>query len=262
MLSGAGLSTDSGIPDYRGPQGALKKRSPVTYSEFLRSEDDRRRYWARSFIGWPYMNARQPNDGHYLVTALQEAGAIDHIITQNVDGLHQRAGSRKVLELHGAMGRVICLNCGTRQDREEFQRDLARDNPGWPARYGDGSTSSAEPAPDGDAELLRNVTESFTVPGCPACGGVMKPDVVFFGESVPRERVADAFRAVDRGDLLLVLGSSLTVYSGFRFADHAVRNGKALVIINRGPTRADRLATMKVDAPLSSTLSEIASKIR
>ena len=243
VLTGAGVSTASGIPDYRGPEGSLKKRSPVTISEFLRSEADRRRYWARSCYGWPFMETRRPNAVHYAITRLQSSGAVGAVITQNVDGLHQAAGTGRVLELHGGLARVVCLQCGHRVDRRELQAEMLRLNPGW-------MEHSAEIAPDGDAELPRAVTENFTVPSCPVCNGILKPDVVFFGESVPGDRVAQAFAAVDAAEVLLVLGSSLTVYSGYRFADHAVKHGRTLAVVNQGPTRADELASIKLDARL------------
>ncbi len=256
VVTGAGISTDSGIPDYRGPQGALKKRSPVTMNEFMRSADNRRRYWARACLGWPFMTERRPNDGHRAVAALQAAGLFRTVITQNVDGLHHGAGSPAdtVIELHGGLARVVCLNCRTRLSREDVQTELVGANPGW-------MDQAAEIAPDGDAELPRSITDRFTVPPCPACGGILKPDVVFFGENVPAPRVAQAFRAVDEADALLVLGSSLTVYSGFRFADYAVRRGIPLMIVNQGPTRADSIATLKVDAPLGAVLETLTQRL-
>ena len=210
------MSTDSGIPDYRGPEGSLKTRKPVTYSEFLRSEDDRRHYWARSCLGWPFMVARRPNAAHVAVTTLQARGIVASVITQNVDGLHQAAGTTDVLELHGGLSRVVCLECSTPLSRDGFQSAMLERNPDW-LRHG------AQIAPDGDVELPWEATQRFVVPPCPVCGGTLKPDVVFFGENVPTDRVNEAFRRVDRADTLLVLGSSLTVYSGFRFADHAVK---------------------------------------
>ncbi len=255
MLTGAGISTDSGIPDYRGPEGSLKTRTPVRYHEFIRSADDRRRYWARSCIGWPVMRTRRPNTSHIAIAELQHHGTAFGLITQNVDGLHQAAGSHELIELHGGLARVQCLECGAISDREELQTRMLELNPGW-------LEQTAESAPDGDAELPREVTRRFRVPPCVSCGGVLKPDVVFFGENVPRERVTAAFARVNAADAVLVAGSSLTVYSGFRFADHAVKSGKTLAIINRGPTRADAIASMKLDADAGATLSRLAAALR
>ena len=253
-LTGAGISTDSGIPDYRGPEGSLKKRSPVTYTEFVRSADNRRRYWARSCLGWPFMTERRPNGGHHAVRDLQRRGAVRSIVTQNVDGLHQAAGSTAVLELDGGLSRVVCLDCGTVSDRGALQRRMLQLNPGWIEK-------TAEAAPDGDAELPVEATSHFTVPPCEVCGGTLKPDVVFFGESVPKARVQAAFSAVDESDVLLVLGSSLTVSSGFRFADHAAQTGKVVAIVNKGPTRADGLATIKLDAHLGAIVPELVRRL-
>lgn len=253
-LTGAGISTDSGIPDYRGPEGSLKKRSPVTYTEFVRSAENRRRYWARSCLGWPFMVERRANESHRALRDLQKAGAVRSIVTQNVDGLHQAAGSTGVLELHGGLERVVCLDCGATSTREALQRRMLSLNPGW-------LEATVEIAPDGDAELPEEVTAFFNVPPCEICGGTLKPDVVFFGESVPKPRVAEAFRAVDEADILLVLGSSLTVYSGFRFADHAAKAGKIVAIVNKGVTRADALATIKLDAGLTSVVPELARRL-
>lgn len=256
VVTGAGMSTESGIPDYRGPHGALKKRSPVTIREFLGSADNRRRYWARACLGWPFMTERQPNAAHHAVAALQAADLFHSVITQNVDGLHHTAGSDadSVIELHGGLARVVCLDCGARLSRDSVQTSLLEANPGW-------MDQAAEIAPDGDAELPRSITDRFVVPPCPVCEGMLKPDVVFFGENVPPPRVAEAFRAVDAGTALLVLGSSLTVYSGFRFAEYAVRRGLPLMIINQGPTRADSIATLKVDAPLRPVLQTLQQRL-
>lgn len=254
MLTGAGISTDSGIPDYRGPEGSLKTRTPVRYHEFIRSAEDRRRYWARSCVGWPVMRTRRPNAAHAAIAKLQKIGSAGGLITQNVDGLHQAAGSHELIELHGGLARVQCLDCGAITDREELQTRMLELNPGW-------LEQTAESAPDGDAELPRDVTRRFRVPVCLSCGGVLKPDVVFFGENVPRERVTAAFGQVDAADALLIAGSSLTVYSGFRFADHAVKSGKTVAIINRGPTRADAIASVKLDGPAGDTLSRLAAAL-
>jgi NAD+-dependent protein deacetylase sirtuin 4 len=254
VLTGAGMSTDSGIPDYRGPRGSLKKRTPVQYAEFLRSEADRRRYWARSCLGWPFMTERRPNAGHLALARLQNNGPVLSVITQNVDGLHQAAGSRDVLELHGGLDGVVCLGCGARTSRDDLQERMLARNPGW-------LEQTAEAAPDGDAELPRRVTDHFHVPDCSDCGGILKPDVVFFGENVPAPRVTEAFRRVDEGEVLLVLGSSLTVYSGYRFVDHAVRKGTPVVIVNQGETRGDPVATLRIDAGLIPVLEELVRRL-
>lgn len=251
VLSGAGISTPSGIPDYRGPTGATRNSKPIQYHEFTGSAETRVRYWARSAIGWPWIQAREPNAAHRTVAELESRGLVRGVITQNVDGLHQRAGSRNVVELHGTLSRVVCLNCGAAEARRQFQDRLLALNPGW-------TRMTARIAPDGDAELPAEATRSFTVPTCMNCRGVLKPDVVFFGESVPSERVAQAFAFVDEAQTLLVLGSSLTVFSGFRFVRHAARQGKQVAIINQGRTRADTLANVTLDAPLEEILPELA----
>ena len=226
----------------------------MRYHEFIRSAEDRRRYWARSCIGWPVMRTRRPNAAHTAIANLQYRRRANGLITQNVDGLHQTAGSHDLIELHGGLARVQCLACGAITDRDELQTRMLELNPGW-------LEQSVESAPDGDAELPREVTHRFRVPACVSCGGILKPDVVFFGENVPRERVAAAFACVDAADALLIAGSSLTVYSGFRFADHAVKTGKSVVIINRGPTRADAIASIKLDADTGESLSRLATAL-
>lgn len=251
-LTGAGISTESGIPDYRGPSGSLRTRKPMTFAEFRSSERNRRRYWARSSIGWRFIDARAPNAAHYALATLEQAGVVTQLITQNVDRLHQRAGSRAVIELHGGLDRAVCMQCGTVHQRAAVQRWIEAANPQWQQRV-------AQFAPDGDAVLDERLEASFVVPPCPVCDGPIKPDVVFFGESVPKERVSASFAAVDASDALLVLGSSLTVYSGFRFADHAVKQNRILAIVNRGTTRADKLATIKIEADLTSALPRLAS---
>lgn len=254
ILTGAGISTDSGIPDYRGPEGSLKKRTPVTFSEFMRSDASRRRYWARSALGWPLIASVQPNVSHRVVARLEEQGIASAVVTQNVDGLHGKAGSREVVELHGTLSRVVCLDCGESEGRQELQQRILEVNPGW-------SRWKAEEAPDGDAELPEEVTRQFEVPGCRRCGGLLKPDVVFFGENVPAVRVDDVFAKVERAEAVLVLGSSLTVYSGYRFVERASRLGIPIAIINLGPTRADPLATIRIDAPLADALPRLSEML-
>ena len=247
-LTGAGMSTDSGIPDYRGETGRARVRTPIQHREFVHHEAVRRRYWARSFLGWPRISAARPNPAHLALAELERAGVISSTITQNVDRLHQAAGTDRVLELHGALAAVVCLGCGAKEPREDVQARLAELNGDLLPRH------DAVVAPDGDAELPPEATESFRVPACLDCAGVLKPDVVFFGDNVPRPIVDAAFRMVEAADALLVLGTSLTVFSGFRFVRRAAELKKVIVIVNRGETRGDGLATMRVDAPLAEIL--------
>jgi len=251
VLTGAGVSTDSGIPDYRGPQST--PRTPMTYQEFVSGPAARQRYWARSHLGWSRMGHAVPNAGHRAVAAIDP----ELLITQNVDGLHEQAGSRRVVALHGRIADVVCLSCGTRSSRAALQELLDALNPGWAAAHSDVTIN-----PDGDVEL--DETDGFVVPDCPVCGGVLKPDVVFFGESVPRERVARCFEAVDaladRDGALLVAGSSLAVMSGLRFVRRAAKAGTPVVIVNRGATRGDDLATLTVDAGTSELLTALAER--
>ena len=257
-LTGAGISTDSGIPDYRG--AGSKPTSPIQYDDFVRSDDVRRRYWARSLLGFRSFGQAAPNAGHRALAALADHG-LTTVITQNVDGLHQVGGSPDVLDLHGRIDRVICLDCGAASGRRTLQRRLEDANPGL---HGDVPAGRAEMddgrlRPDGDAVVEQ--WGDFVVLPCEVCGGVLKPDVVFFGESVPRDRVADAYAAVDAADALLVAGSSLTVMSGLRFVRHAARTGKPVAIVNRGTTRGDELAAVRLDAGCSQTLTELHSTL-
>ncbi|MEL6179508.1 MAG: NAD-dependent protein deacetylase [Myxococcota bacterium] len=228
LLTGAGCSTESGIPDYRGPKTRLKTRSPIQYLDFIRKPEMRQRYWARSVIGWERFNTTQPNAAHYAIAALEAAQCTTGLITQNVDRLHHRAGSRDVIELHGALAEVRCLDCHTMDTRAALQQRLLALNPDWlQQRYA--------LAPDGDAELDASATHHFKVAPCRACGGVLKPNVVFFGENVPRATVQDAFARVEMADALLVVGSSLTVYSGYRFVTRAAERGIPVAVLNLGP---------------------------
>ena len=255
VISGAGLSTDSGIPDYRGPSGALRRHPPMTYREFVSDPHARRRYWARSQVGWRHVARAEPNRAHLAVAALERGGWLHGTITQNVDGLHQRAGSRDVVELHGSLHTVVCLDCGTRCSRREMARRLRAANP-------DFDLQASQIAPDGDADLPARFVDRFTVVPCRTCGdGVVKPDVVFFGESVPRDRVARCFERVDSARGLLILGSSLTVMSGYRFVLRARELGIAVGIVNRGPTRGDAAATVKVDAGLADVLPRLLDRM-
>jgi NAD-dependent SIR2 family protein deacetylase len=250
-LTGAGLSTDSGIPDYRGP--GSPRRTPMTYQEFLSGEAAQRRYWARSHVGWARMGHAAPNAGHRALSALERCGALHGLITQNVDGLHAAAGSRAVIDLHGRIADVVCVGCRRRSSRAELQERLTVLNPGFVEAAG----TAVEAAPDGDAELA--AVDGFRPARCTGCGGVLKPDVVFFGENVPRDRVASAYAMVDAAAALLVAGSSLTVMSGLRFVRYAHKAGVPVVIVNRGATRGDPLATVRVDAGCSETLSALAA---
>jgi NAD-dependent SIR2 family protein deacetylase len=251
ILSGAGLSTESGIPDYRGPRGAKARRpEPTSFSEFTSSAAARQRYWARSHAGWPVFARALPNAGHRAIAALQQAGLVSGIITQNVDGLHHAAGSDQVLDLHGRLCRVVCLSCGASTSRAELQARLDAANPGRT-----GVTAGVKP--DGDADLPEHAVEEFVVVTCDRCGGTLKPDVVFFGENVPADRVAAGYRLLDRAHSLLVLGSSLTVFSGRRFVLRAVANSLPVAIVNDGPTRADELAAVRLAARLGTVLSQL-----
>ena len=249
LLTGAGMSTASGIPDYRGPSANLR-RDPIQFREFRDDAATRARYWARSAVGWPWIRAREPNPAHAAVAKLESLGVVLGVITQNVDGLHQRAGSRNVLELHGSLDEVVCLNCGKAEPREIFQDRLPLLNPGWDAIV-------AEMNPDGDAEIGDDFTASFSVPPCRVCRGVLKPNVVFFGESVPHARVETAFSMVESCASLIVLGSSLTVFSGYRFVKHARSKNKPVAILNQGKTRGDPLAQIVIDKPLEECLPHL-----
>ncbi|MEU5949071.1 NAD-dependent protein deacetylase [Micromonospora sp. NPDC047465] len=254
VLSGAGLSTESGIPDYRGPSGAARRHTPMTYQVFTRDAQARRRYWARSHLGWRVIARAAPNDGHRAVARLQRGGLVDGVITQNVDGLHTAAGSPRVVELHGRLDEVVCLGCGNQTSREELDRRLREANPGFDARV-------SAVNPDGDVDLADDEVAEFRTVDCTFCGaGVLKPDVVFFGETVPAPRVARCFDMVQRARLLLVLGSSLTVMSGRRFVLRAAKLGIPVVIVNQGPTRGDGYAALTLDAPLGRLLPALADR--
>jgi NAD-dependent SIR2 family protein deacetylase len=248
VLTGAGVSTASGIPDYRDTDGAWKRAPPVTYQALVGDAATYRRYWARSFVGWPMFSQAEPNAAHRALAAWPYAERITALVTQNVDGLHQRAGSRSVIDLHGRLDRVSCLACGTALERHDLQQAMLRSNPDW--RAGDAVT-----APDGDADIEAAAVARFAPPHCAVCDGMLKPDVVFYGENVPRARYAQALDALHAADALLVVGSSLMVYSGFRFARMAHERGMPVAILNRGTTRADALATLKLDADCGAALA-------
>ena len=254
VLSGAGLSTESGIPDYRGPSSAGRRAQPMTYQTFICSVDARRRYWARSHLGWRHITGAHPNAGHRAVAELQRRGLITGIITQNVDGLHSAAGSPEVLELHGNLARVVCLDCGVRTTRAALDSRLRAVNRSWDAQV-------RAVNPDGDVQVDDETVATFRIVDCDSCAGVLKPDVVFFGENVPRPRVDDAYALVEGAGSVLVLGSSLTVMSGLRFVRHAAKLGVPVAIVNQGETRGDALATMRLDASLGATLSTLVEMV-
>ncbi|WNB87637.1 NAD-dependent protein deacetylase [Cellulomonas sp. ATA003] len=252
VLTGAGVSTDSGIPDYRGPDSP--PRNPMTYGQFVGDPAFRRHYWARNHVGWAHVRRARPNDGHRALAAMEERGVVGGLITQNVDGLHGEAGSRHVIDLHGRYDRVVCLDCGTVIPRAELAGRLEALNPGFVESVG--AVADVEIAPDADAVI--ESTARFVVAPCERCGGMLKPDIVYFGENVPKERVARAYAMVDDAGALLVAGSSLTVMSGLRFVRHAAKSDKPVVVVNRGATRGDPLATVRVDAGTSQTLTALA----
>ena len=264
VLTGAGCSTDSGIPDYRSPGGAWTRHKPIYYSAFVRSAEVRRFYWARSFRGWPRFAAARPNRAHDALARLEARGKVHQLITQNVDDLHQEAGSRAVVQLHGRNRVVICLDCRAEFSRADMQQRLAEENQQWiqNARWDRLHADEADFAPDGDADVAASVVGDFRVPSCERCGGTLKPNVVFFGETVPPEKVAHAMRRVEEADALLVVGSSLTVWSGFRFVKRAAERGIPIAIVNIGPTRGDDLATLKIEANCGELLTPLVAEAR
>lgn len=254
VLSGAGLSTESGIPDYRGPSGAARSGTPMTYQSFTRDPVARRRYWARSHLGWRTIGEARPNRGHHAVARLQELRVLDGIITQNVDGLHQAGGATDVVELHGNLARISCLQCGALVPRTEHAARLEAVNPEFAATV-------RAVNPDGDVELDDAELDGFVVVDCDSCGGMLKPDVVYFGETVPADRVARSFELVTAARTLLVLGSSLTVMSGRRFVLRAAKEGIRVAIVNQGVTRGEPYAGLIVDAPLGEVLPELVRRL-
>ncbi len=255
VLTGAGCSTESGIPDYRDDEGQWKHSRPIQYQEFVRRESSRRFYWARSMLGWTRIAEARPGPAHRALAALEAAGHVHQLVTQNVDGLHQESGSRRVIDLHGRLATVDCMDCGQRLSRSEVQRKLEHGNPGFLHR-------TAAAAPDGDAGLAEGETADFAVPDCGRCGGILKPTVVFFGESVPKGRVARAFERLQSADALLAVGSSLMVYSGYRFCRAAREQGKPIVAVNRGRTRADPELAFKVEGDCGEILSQLTARLQ
>ncbi len=256
VLTGAGMSTDSGIPDYRGPDSPPS--NPMTIRQFTSDPEFRQRYWARNHVGWRHMDETLPNAGHRALAALEGAGVVSGLITQNVDLLHTKAGSRSVVNLHGTYAQVICLDCGATMGRDELADALETANPGFIERAE--AVGGIAVAPDADAVV--SDTASFTIVDCPACAGMLKPDIVYFGESVPKDRVEHSYSMVEDAEALLVAGSSLTVYSGYRFVRHAIAHNIPVGIINRGPTRGDDHATVKVEAGCSEMLTLLAGELR
>ena len=248
VLTGAGCSTDSGIPDYRDANGDWKRARPVMFQPFMEDINTRRRYWARSLVGWQRFGRALPNGAHRALARLGALGRTEVLVTQNVDGLHQSAGSTDVIDLHGRMDRVRCMDCEQRSDRQDLQERLLDLNPDW-------EHLEARLAPDGDADLDGLEFGAFRIPACTNCGGLLKPDVVFYGESVPRERVVAAMDAIERADAVMVVGSSLMVYSGYRFAHAASKAGKPIAAVNLGRTRADELLSLKVNQPCVAALA-------
>lgn len=255
VLTGAGCSTESGIPDYRDLQGRWKRPAPMNFQAFVGDVAARRRYWVRSMIGWPRIAASRPGPAHAALAQLEAAGHVRLLVTQNVDGLHDAAGSRRVIDLHGRLDGVRCLSCQARWPRQRMQQMLRAANDDWLRAH---LPQDVATAPDGDALVRELDFSGFEVPACPACAGVLKPDVVFFGENVPRERVQTVLQALERADALLVAGSSLMVYSGLRFVRAAVQAGKPVAAVNLGCTRADASLALKVEQPVGTALSELA----
>ena len=252
VITGAGCSTDSGIPDYRDHSGAWKRQKPVLFQEFMGSERMRQRYWTRSYLGWIPFSSARPNSAHHALARLEQQGRVELLVTQNVDGLHQKAGSQRVVDLHGNLSQLRCQSCGEPESRSWMQQKLANLNP-----YLD--SLSARPAPDGDADLESDFSR-LSIPGCPICGGILKPDVVFYGEQVPRQRVSSVYAALEQVDALLVVGTSLMVFSAFQFVRAASQKGVPTAAINQGQTRADDLLDLKVEQPAGETLAALVKK--
>lgn len=254
MLTGAGVSTESGIPDYRSPEAAARERRPIHGPEFVRSATLRRRYWARAMAGWERFRLARPGPSHIALAQLEDRGLVSGLVTQNVDRLHRMAGSRRVTELHGALAEVVCLDCGVLEDRDAVQARMRAQNLGWPS-------SPSAMAPDGDAELPDSAVEQFTAPSCVQCGGVLKPNVVFFGHNVAKPIVDEAYDVVARAEALLVAGTSLAVFSGYRFLLRASDLKVPILIVNRGPVRGEERADLKVEESTGDTLAALAREL-
>lgn len=254
VLTGAGVSTSAGIPDYRDEHGEWKRARPVEFRPFMTSPEVRQKYWSRSTVGWPFIARAQPSAAHRALARLETLGFVQLLITQNVDGLHEAAGSRHVIDLHGRLDLVRCMECGHLLPRAELQLLLLANNPAW-------ADIEGHIAPDGDVDLENSDYSGFVVPACPRCGGILKPDVVFFGEPVPRERVARAFEGIANSDALLIVGSSLMVYSGYRFAEAAAAAGKPIASVNLGRTRADHLFALKITERSDQVLSAVTDEL-
>ena len=254
MLTGAGVSTDSGIPDYRGPVSRLRVRTPIQHHAFVSQPSTRQRYWARSSVGWPRFSLAKPNVAHHTLAQMERSALVTGLITQNVDELHSKAGQQAVVDLHGVLSRVRCLACHSVENREALQHRLMLLNPSW-------IDTSAELAPDGDADMPSGLIETFRVPACLQCDGILKPDVVFFGGNVPADLVRNAYQMVNDAQALLVLGSSLTVFSGLRFVRRAKERDIPIVIVNMGETRGDQDATLTCHAPVSDVLSRLIERL-
>lgn len=255
VLGGAGLSAASGIPTYRSDRGAWQRSEPIYHVQFVNDKQQQKRYWARSFMGWPLVRDARPNPAHHALFRLEQLGKVELLITQNVDRLHQRAGSKHVLDLHGRLDKVMCLACKRRTSRELLQQRIATDNPQL-------IPIQAEWLPDGDADVPLEYLAGFKIPRCDDCTGKLMPDVVFFGGTVPRARVQAGMEAIERADALLVVGSSLQVFSGFRFCRHAVALEKPLALVNPGVTRADKLATVKLACRCGDLLSSVSETLQ
>jgi NAD-dependent SIR2 family protein deacetylase len=255
-LTGAGVSTESGIPDYRSPEAAARARGPIHGPEFVRSARVRQRYWARAMVGWERFRRARPGPAHLAIARLEARRVVTRVITQNVDRLHHAAGSRDVIELHGALAEVICLGCGWVEERDAIQKRLREANASWRV-----TDSGSRLAPDGDADIADAAIAAFNVPACLRCGGVLKPRVVFFGENVARSIVDEAFASIDGCDALLVAGTSLAVFSGYRFLRHAVERGIPVVIVNRGPVRGEEHAAVKVEESTGAVLELVAARL-
>ena len=249
VITGAGCSTDSGIPAYRDTEGAWMRPAPMTFSQFMGTQAARQRYWARSMVGWTMFSGGRPNAAHQALQSLESKDYTGLLVTQNVDGLHRQAGQSRLLELHGSLAHVVCMHCHRRFDRPGYQQRLLQDNPAW-------ADMTAVMAPDGDVELETDFS-SFRVPPCEHCGGILKPDVVFFGEQVPRDRVQAVYQALEKASAVLVVGSSLMVYSGYRFVRDAALQGKPVAAITLGRTRADAVLTLKLNAGCAPLLAQL-----